>query len=71
MRAPADKLLVTVAPTGAETTKADCPQPQTACYDDSVISYVDGVCRAGACNWSIQLDQCPAWCKAGACAAGP
>ena len=26
---PADRLLVTVAPTGAETTKADCPQLPT------------------------------------------
>ena len=26
---PADRLLITVAPTGAETTKADCPQLPT------------------------------------------
>ena len=26
---PADRILITVAPTGAETTKADCPQLPT------------------------------------------
>ena len=29
MTVPADRLLITVAPTGAETAKADCPQLPT------------------------------------------
>ncbi len=37
---PADRLLVTVAPTGAETTKADCPQLPTT-LDELVATAVE------------------------------
>ncbi len=37
---PADRLLVTVAPTGAETTKADCPQLPTT-LDELVATAID------------------------------
>ena len=38
------------APAHACATAVDCPQPPPACFRDSVVSYVHGVCRDSACS---------------------
>jgi len=55
------------APAHACSATADCPQPPSSCFRDSVVSYVHGVCRAGACSWEIDLNQCAGTCGNGVC----
>ena len=55
------------APAQTCAATADCTQPATACFHDSVVSYVHGVCRAGTCSWEVNLDECAAGCGDGAC----
>jgi hypothetical protein len=55
------------APDQACTATADCTPPPPACFYDSIVSYVHGVCRAGACGWDVNLDECAGVCSGGVC----
>jgi hypothetical protein len=57
------------APEHACAATADCPQPPPTCFHSSVVSYVHGVCRAGACSWEVDLDECAATCSGAVCVA--
>ena len=64
-----DPMQPAAAPEQACTTTADCTQPQPGCFQDSVVSYVNGVCRTGSCRWELDLSQCPGTCSGGVCVA--
>ena len=53
MTAPHDKLLITVAPTGAETSKADCPQLPTTL--DELVETAQACQAAGAAMIHVHI----------------
>ena len=50
---PADRLLITVAPTGAETSKADCPQLPTTL--DELVATARDCEAAGAAMIHVHI----------------
>ena len=58
-----DPMQPPAAPEHSCSVTADCPQPSRACFYDSLVTYVRGTCRAGACSWEINLSQCGYICS--------
>jgi hypothetical protein len=67
----ADPIQLPAPPAQTCSKASDCAQPPTACFKDSVVSYVNPACQVGACDWEVDLSQCGTSCAEGGVCAAP